>query len=175
MISYFRFPRNARVELPLQSVARPARLEQLFADSAHAAGGKMIFKYFSQHRVRKRSADQQLSEFQSAQRRDQCLAADKLARLKLAGGQIHKSQTEGAVQMDNRGQIVIFARFEIFLVQHKPGGDHTYNIAPDNSPGAFGVFHLFADCNLESFFYEPGNIGGRRMVGKPAHRHGILF
>src|ERR1700693_6040322 len=54
-----------------------------------------------------------------------------------------------------------------------PRREHPDYLAPDEFLSWPRLFHLFADGDLVSGANEPGDIIFGRMVGNPAHRHGL--
>ncbi len=107
---------------------------------------------------------------------EQALGGGRLGGAEIAGADVDEGQAEPVAAVASHCRHVVGrARFQRFFVENHPGRDDANHAPLDQALDQFGVFQLLADGHPMAQLGETGNIAARRVVGDPAHGHGILL
>ena len=91
-------------------------------------------------------------------------------RLELARRQIHQRQSERAVEMAERHQIIVLVRLQQTLVEMRSWTQDLRHLALHQLAGA-RLLHLVANGHLSSGLQQPAQIPRGCVERNPAHRH----
>ncbi len=156
-----------------EHLTRPGWIERPAIDSRHAAGRSIGQQAVDRGAV----GSQELFRSQQTQfgrEGGQRLGAGEFRRGKLAGGDVQKRETPGAIGPRERHgrEERRLPRFEIARVgegarRHDPG-----HFAPDEALGLARVLDLIADRHAVAFAHEPREVHVQRVKWHAAHRNG---
>ena len=95
--------------------------------------------------------------------------------MELAGRHIRKAKPGAVLAAKHTAQVVVDAVLQHIALDHRTGGDDSYNLSFNDALGGSRVLHLLADGHLVAPAHQLGNIAVCAVEGHAAHRRPLLL